>query len=74
MAKGAMDAKLDLEPFELALGQAIESQKQAKRSLERLQALKGNAARASVEDAGSAVKYQTSLFVLPNTNLKMPRS
>ncbi len=50
--KGAVIAKLDLEPFELALDQARVQKDQADRTLERLQKLQGNSvSQVTVDDA-----------------------
>jgi RND family efflux transporter MFP subunit len=55
IAKGAMVAQLDLEPFQLALDWAKASEEQTIRTLNRLEQLQGNSAsRASVEDARTA--------------------
>lgn len=58
VAKGAMIAQLDLEPFELALDQARVQKDQADRTLERLQKLQGNntVSQVSVDDAETQAK------------------
>ncbi len=53
--QGTLVAKLDPEPFELALDRAKASQQQASRSLQRLEQLKGNTSRAQVDDARTAL-------------------
>ena len=55
IAKDSLVARLDLEPFNLALDRATASRQQAQRSLERLEKLKANASRAQVDDARTAV-------------------
>ncbi|MEL7211443.1 MAG: efflux RND transporter periplasmic adaptor subunit [Pseudomonadota bacterium] len=57
VAKGAMIAQLDLEPFELALAQARLQKEQADRTLNRLQRLQGSAvSEVSVQDAETQAK------------------
>ncbi|MEO0750274.1 MAG: efflux RND transporter periplasmic adaptor subunit [Pseudomonadota bacterium] len=57
MPMGDLVAKLDLEPFELSLEQAMLEQDQADRTLERLQKLEGNTvSQVSVDDAETAAK------------------
>lgn len=52
VAEGGLIARLDLEPFELALDQAVAQQDQATRTLDRLQQLQGSTvSQASVDDA-----------------------
>lgn len=52
LSKGSLIARLDLEPFELALAQARLEKEQADRNLARLQKLEGNTvAQVSVDDA-----------------------
>lgn len=54
---GSLIAKLDLEPFELALDQARVQKTQADRTLERLKTLQGNAvSQVSVDDADTQAK------------------
>ncbi len=55
IGKDSLVARLDLEPFTLALDRATASTQQAKRNLERLEKLKGNASRAQVDDARTAL-------------------
>lgn len=52
---GALVARLDLEPFELALDRARASRQQASRALKRLEQLQGNASRAQVDDARTSL-------------------
>ncbi len=55
--KGAVIAQLDLEPFEIALDQALVQKDQADRTLERLQKLQGNAvSQVTVDDAETQAK------------------
>ncbi|MGX9355106.1 efflux RND transporter periplasmic adaptor subunit [Roseobacteraceae bacterium S113] len=55
--KGALIARLDLEPFELALDQAIVQQEQAERTLLRLEKLQGNTvSQVTVDDADTQLK------------------
>jgi RND family efflux transporter MFP subunit len=55
--KGAMIARLDLEPFELSLDQARIQKEQADRTLLRLQSLQGNAvSQVNVDDADTQAK------------------
>lgn len=57
VAKGAVIATLDLEPFELALDQARVNKDQAERTLERLKKLQGNTvSQVSVDDAETQVQ------------------
>ncbi|MEM6406788.1 MAG: efflux RND transporter periplasmic adaptor subunit [Pseudomonadota bacterium] len=57
VARGAVIATLDLEPFELALDQARVQRDQAERTLTRLQALEGNTvSQVSVDDAETQLK------------------
>lgn len=50
--KGAVIAQLDLEPFELALDQAVVQKQQADRTVERLTKLQGNTvSQVTVDDA-----------------------
>lgn len=57
IAKGAVIAKLDLEPFELALDQALVQKDQADRTLERLQKLQGSTvSQVTVDDAETQAK------------------
>ncbi len=52
IAKGTLVAALDLEPFELALDQAILQKEQADRTLERLEKLQGSTvSQVTVDDA-----------------------
>lgn len=52
VAKGGLIAQLDLEPFELALDQAMAQKDQADRTLERLERLQGSTvSQVSVDDA-----------------------
>jgi RND family efflux transporter MFP subunit len=52
---GALVAKLDQEPFQLALDRAIASQEKSQRDLKRLQRLKANASQAQVDGASTAL-------------------
>ncbi|MBT0958069.1 efflux RND transporter periplasmic adaptor subunit [Alphaproteobacteria bacterium KMM 3653] len=55
LPEGSVIAKLDLEPFELALEQAQATQNQAERTLERLEKLQGSSvSQVSVDDAKTA--------------------
>ncbi|AKO54445.1 hemolysin D [Marinobacter psychrophilus] len=55
IAKGAMVAQLDLEPFQLALDRAKASEEKTIRTLNRLEQLQGySPSRASVDDARTA--------------------
>lgn len=57
IAKGALIASLDLEPFELALDQAKVQNEQAVRTFERLAQLQGGTvSQVSVDDAETQVK------------------
>lgn len=57
VAKGSLIAKLDLEPFELALDQARVQKEQAERTLERLQKLQGSTvSQVTVDDAETQLK------------------
>ncbi|MCY4335440.1 MAG: efflux RND transporter periplasmic adaptor subunit [Litoreibacter sp.] len=57
VARGAVIATLDLEPFELALDQARVQRDQAERTLKRLQALEGNTvSQVTVDDAETQQK------------------
>lgn len=52
VANGAVIAKLDLEPFELALDQAVVQKQQADRTVDRLTKLQGNTvSQVTVDDA-----------------------
>lgn len=60
VAKGALIAKLDLEPFQLALDQARVQKEQAERTLERLQKLQGSTvSQVTVDDAETQLKLAT---------------
>jgi len=55
--KGAVIARLDLEPFQLSLDQARVQKEQADRTLERLRQLQGNAvSQVTVDDAETQAK------------------
>ncbi|MEO3413298.1 efflux RND transporter periplasmic adaptor subunit [Roseovarius sp. CAU 1744] len=56
--EGDLIAKLDAEPFELALDQAIANKEQAERTLERLETLKDSntVSQVSVDDARTAAE------------------
>ncbi len=55
VSENELVARLDLEPFELALDRAKASRQQANRSLNRLKQLKDNASRAQVDDASTSL-------------------
>lgn len=57
VAEGATIAQLDLEPFEIALDQALVQKDQADRTLERLQKLQGSSvSQVTVDDAETQTK------------------
>ncbi|MEK0164202.1 efflux RND transporter periplasmic adaptor subunit [Phaeobacter sp. JH20_36] len=51
LPKGALVAELDLEPFELKLGQAQLQKEQADRTVTRLEKLTGTVSQVSIDDA-----------------------
>ncbi|ASJ74012.1 Multidrug resistance protein MdtA [Granulosicoccus antarcticus IMCC3135] len=78
VAKGSLVAKLDQEPFTLALDRAKASKAQADRTLRRLRQLQGNGAtRASIDDAQtastiSAVAVRDAEYALEHATLSAP--
>lgn len=60
IAKGGLIAKLDLEPFELALDQARVQKEQAERVVERFQRLQGSSvSQVTVDDAETQLQLAT---------------
>ncbi|MEM6588634.1 MAG: efflux RND transporter periplasmic adaptor subunit [Pseudomonadota bacterium] len=78
LPQGGLVAKLDLEPFELALEQAILEQDQADRTLARLEKLEGNTvSQVTVDDARTtanlaAVGVKNAERELRNATLAAP--
>ena len=76
--KGSLVAKLDQEPFTLALDRAKASKAQADRTLNRLQQLQGNGAtQASIDDARTAsiitaVAVRDAEYALEHATLSAP--
>ncbi len=78
ISKGSLVAKLDQEPFTLALDRAKASMAQAERTLNRLQQLQGNGAtQASIDDARTAttiaaVAVRDAEYALEHATLSAP--
>ena len=77
IGKDSLVARLDLEPFELALDRATASRQQAMRNLDRLERLKSNVSRAQVDDARTAltlasIAVRDAEHALERATLKAP--
>lgn len=76
--QGALIARLDPAPFQLALDRALASRRQADRTLSRLERLQGSSAsRASVDDARTAaeitgVAFRDAEYAMSRTTLTAP--
>ena len=78
VAKGALIAQLDLEPFQRSLDTATVNMEQAQRSLNRLEQLTANTvSQASIDDARSAadlteIAVRDAQYALDNATLVAP--
>ncbi|AFO88251.1 efflux RND transporter periplasmic adaptor subunit [Phaeobacter inhibens] len=75
--KGALVAELDLEPFELKLGQAQLQKEQADRTVTRLEKLTGTVSQVSIDDAEtqaglSRIALRDADYALEHATLSAP--